>query len=135
MTSSCPSPSRFDGRAASTGRLCWREEGGADASALQGLQIRLFQTTQPLARNQGLPTRVRTGTRVRSCGACGGSWLLPKIGMMFAVDCFCRTVACMQGGLQLCAAVDIGRILDSQVLLKIPSQFAPASLVRSLWRA
>ena len=45
------------------------------------------------------------GTRVRSCGACGGSWLLPKIGMMFAVDCFCRTVACMQGGLQLCAAV------------------------------
>ena len=75
------------------------------------------------------------GTRVRSCGACGGSWLLPKIGMMFAVDCFCRTVACMQGGLQLCAAVDIGRILDSQVLLMISFQLTPASLVRSLWRA
>ena len=37
--------------------------------------------------------------------ACAFVEPLPKIGMMFAVDCFCRTVACMQGGLQLCAAV------------------------------
>ena len=44
--------------------------------------------------------------------------MLPKIGMMFAVDRFCRIVACMQGGLELCAAEDIGCILDSQVLLK-----------------
>ena len=68
MTASCPSPSRFDGGAASTGRLCWREEGGADAAALQGFQLRFFQTAQPLARNSSLPARVRTGTRVRSCG-------------------------------------------------------------------
>ena len=72
---------------------------------------------------------------MRSCGAYGGSWLLPKIGMMFAVDRFCRIVACMHGGLHLCAAVEIGRILDSQVLLNISFQLAPASLVRSLWRA
>ena len=52
MTASCPSPSRFDGGAASTGRLCWREEGGADAAALQGFQLRFFQTAQPLARSQ-----------------------------------------------------------------------------------
>ena len=37
--------------------------------------------------------------------ACGLVEPLPKIGMMFAVDRFCRLVACMQGGLQLCAAV------------------------------
>ena len=43
---------------------------------------------------------------VRCRGAAsGGSCLLPKIGMMFAVDRFFRIVACMQGGLQLCAAV------------------------------
>ena len=78
MTASCPSPSRFDGGAASTGRLCWREEGGADAAALQGFQLRFFQTAQPLARNPSLPARVRTGTRVRPCGSYGGSWLLPS---------------------------------------------------------
>ena len=39
MTASCPSPFRFDGGAASTGRLCWREEGGADAAALQGFHV------------------------------------------------------------------------------------------------
>ena len=48
-----------------------------------------------------------------------GSCLLPKIGMLIAPDRFSRIVACMQGGLQLSAAEDIGCILDSQVLLKI----------------
>ena len=43
---------------------------------------------------------------VRGRGAAyGGSCLLPKIGMMFAVDRFSRIVACMQGGLKLRAAV------------------------------
>ena len=76
-----------------------------DAELTKGVHVDFLQTAQPLARNSSLPARVRTGTRVRSCGAYGGSWVLPKIGLMFAVDRFCRLVACMQGGLQLCAAV------------------------------
>ena len=48
------------------------------------------------------------GTRVRSCGACGGSWLLPKIGMMFAV----------RAAYSCAPQWHNGCILDSQVLLK-----------------
>ena len=54
---------------------------------------------------------------VRYRGAAyGGSCLLPKIGMMFAVDRFSRIVACMQAAYSCAPQLHIGCILDSQVL-------------------